>query len=329
MKKNIPTFLKILLLLIICMSLNFVPVSNQSLAASKKKVSLNYTKVGLDKKRTQQLQLTNYSGTVKWKSSKPKVASVSKTGLVKAKSYGKAKITATAGKKKYKCTVYVEKPSISEKSIQIEEKSSYKLSMKNTIRTPYWSSDNSKVAVVAYDGTVTGCNAGTTTIRAKLGKKTYSCTVQVTDGYYRHTVDEAPESITTDANVLGVLQYVNNLRAQYNLPALVLDRNLTNAANARALECAQKYSHTRPDGTDFYSILDTGEYKMIYDFAYENIANGQEDAYSVVDEWFRSSAHKAAILTEDTTITGIGYCEINGKKYCVKFLYLFHNLYRI
>lgn len=308
-------FFAILLFLTICITSALIMTPVQTQAASKKKISLNYKKLALDKKASKKLKLKNCTKKVTWKSSKPKVASVSKKGVVKAKSYGKAKITAKSGNKKYTCTVIVEKPCISQSAITLKERSSQKLSMKKTIRNPQWSTDNKKIAVVTQNGTVTGVHAGTTMIHAKIGKKTYSCKVTVTDDYYRHTVDEKAEDITTDPYILGVFNYVNIIRSTYNLPPLTLDRNLTNAAKVRASECAVKYDHTRPDGSDFYSILDEGPYKMKYEWPYENIARGQTDAKSVVDSWMKSKDHKEAILTNDTTITGIGYFEYCGKIY--------------
>lgn len=55
------------------------------------------------------------SKTVKWSSSNKSVATVSKKGVVKGKKPGKVKITASVGKKKYKCTVIVLDPEKLEK----------------------------------------------------------------------------------------------------------------------------------------------------------------------------------------------------------------------
>lgn len=53
------------------------------------------------------LRLENASGTVKWSSSNKKVATVSKSGKVKAKATGKATIKAKYKNKVYKCKVIV------------------------------------------------------------------------------------------------------------------------------------------------------------------------------------------------------------------------------
>ena len=49
----------------------------------------------------------NTSKTTKWSSSNPKIASVTKKGVVTGKKPGKVTITAKVGKKKYTCKVFV------------------------------------------------------------------------------------------------------------------------------------------------------------------------------------------------------------------------------
>ena len=66
---------------------------------------------------------------VVWKSSKKKVATVSKKGKVKAKKPGKTTITAKVGKKKYKCKVMLK-----EKEQKIDEET-----IRFGIRTLAWS----------------------------------------------------------------------------------------------------------------------------------------------------------------------------------------------
>ena len=56
---------------------------------------------------TKQLKVKNTRKKVTWKSSRPKIATVTKTGKIKAKRKGTSIITATVGKKKLRCTVKV------------------------------------------------------------------------------------------------------------------------------------------------------------------------------------------------------------------------------
>lgn len=74
-----------------------------------KKVKLNKTKITLKVGQKKTLKVTPVTKKVKWSTSKKSVASVSQKGVVKAKTKGKAVITAKVGKKKYKCKVMVVK----------------------------------------------------------------------------------------------------------------------------------------------------------------------------------------------------------------------------
>lgn len=71
------------------------------------KVKLNKTKVTISGGRTCQLKVIGGSRKVTWKSSAPKIATVSKAGKVTGKKKGVATITAKVNGKKYTCKVTV------------------------------------------------------------------------------------------------------------------------------------------------------------------------------------------------------------------------------
>lgn len=97
-----------------------------------------------------------------------------------------------------------------------------------------------------------------------------------------------------------VLSLVNQTRAQGGLPALKLDSELTEAAMQRAAEIALYYSHTRPDGTDCFTISNRATYKA------ENIAVGYLTPNSVMDGWISSEGHYKNIMSAYATSIGIG-----------------------
>lgn len=76
-------------------------------AADAKKAGLNKKKLLMYVGDTYKLKVNGTKKKVKWSSNKKQVASVTKKGVVKAKSAGAAKITAKAGSKKYNCKVTV------------------------------------------------------------------------------------------------------------------------------------------------------------------------------------------------------------------------------
>lgn len=73
-----------------------------------RKISLNKTALKLVKGEKYKLKLKNVkTAKVKWSSGNKKIVSVNKSGKVTAKKKGSTTITATYGKKKYKCRVTV------------------------------------------------------------------------------------------------------------------------------------------------------------------------------------------------------------------------------
>ncbi len=102
-----------------------------------------------------------------------------------------------------------------------------------------------------------------------------------------------------------VVSTVNDIRVSYGLSEVSIVPVLTDAANVRAEELADTFSHTRPDGTSCFTILK--EMGIGYDFIAENIAAGRADPVATVDQWMASEGHRENILTADVTHIGIGY----------------------
>lgn len=75
---------------------------------------------------------------------------------------------------------------ISQKSLKLAIGQSAALSVTGTTKQATFTSSNAKVASVGKkSGTVTAKKAGTATITAKVGKKSYKCKVTVTEGDYK------------------------------------------------------------------------------------------------------------------------------------------------
>lgn len=70
---------------------------------------MKQTSIKLKKGKKITLKVLNAKGNITWKSSKKKVATVSKKGVVKGKKKGTATITAKVNGKTYKCKVKVVK----------------------------------------------------------------------------------------------------------------------------------------------------------------------------------------------------------------------------
>lgn len=114
-----------------------------------------------------------------------------------------------------------------------------------------------------------------------------------------------------------VLNLVNSERAKAGLPALKLDSDITAAANVRAKEIKQSFSHTRPNGSSFSTALK--EQGVSFIGSGENIAWGQRSPEQVMDGWMNSDGHRANILNKNYKNIGIGYYQDeNGRNYWVQ-----------
>lgn len=122
-----------------------------------------------------------------WTSSDPTVATVD-DGIVTAQAVGQAEITASCGGVEAVCQVTVEIPlkeihlSQTEVILAIDDKLQLTADADPADATGFavtWSVEDSEVATVSEDGTVTAVAVGTTTVTASCGEISASCTVTV------------------------------------------------------------------------------------------------------------------------------------------------------
>jgi uncharacterized repeat protein (TIGR02543 family) len=125
------------------------------------------------------LKLKGASGKITWTSSKKSVATVSSKGKVKAKKKGKTVITAKYEGKKYKCTINVEAPKLSQTKASLILGDTTNVKLNGTSFKTTYSSSNTKVVKVNDKGKVTAVGEGTAKIKAKANGKTYTCKVTV------------------------------------------------------------------------------------------------------------------------------------------------------
>ena len=102
------------------------------------------------------------------------------------------------------------------------------------------------------------------------------------------------------------LLLTNKERAKQNLLPLSAFPALQAAANIRAEELTEEYSHTRPNGSSGLTVLE--QCGLTTATAGENIARGQSTAQTVVNDWMNSEGHRANILSTDFNHGGMGYC---------------------
>ena len=125
-------------------------------------------------------------------------------------------------------------------------------------------------------------------------------------------------SITASEEAMAdrVIELVNQERTSRGLQPLLKHDGLMVAAAARAKELSQRYSHTRPNGSECFTIL--WHLGIDYGYAGENIAMGQRTPEIVMNDWMNSSGHRANILNENYDCIGVGYTMVDGHPYWVQ-----------
>ncbi len=113
-----------------------------------------------------------------------------------------------------------------------------------------------------------------------------------------------------------VYEITNNYRSLVGVPSLTLDSSLVEAANIRAKELSDSFSHTRPNGSSCFTVL--SELGISYGTAGENIAVGYSSSQSVMEGWRSSSGHYQNIISSKFKKIGIGVNIINNQYYWVQ-----------
>ena len=145
---------------------------------SAAKLKLSETSIVLIKGQKQQLSV-NTKKTIRWSSANTRVASVSKSGLVRAKAVGKTAVTAKVGKTSLKCVVKVEQPVLNTTSATLQTGETLKLKLKKTTQEVTWKSNRIKIAPVNEKGVVTAMKPGQAVITATVLGKKYKAAVTV------------------------------------------------------------------------------------------------------------------------------------------------------
>jgi uncharacterized protein YkwD len=139
------------------------------------------------------------------------------------------------------------------------------------------------------------------TTTAKTTKTTRSTTAAST------TVTNPPASAADYRQ--EVLRLVNVERAKEGVAPLAYFTDGQRAADVRAAEILNTFSHTRPNGESCFTVLDDLGYR--YYTCGENIAKGYTTPAQVVEAWMNSQGHRRNILDPNFTHLAVGYGEGN------------------
>ena len=149
---------------------------------------------------------------------------------------------------------------------------------------------------------------------------------KVTDMENKYYEDISKEDINEYKNIQSentytdlineVYEITNNYRSLVGVSSLTLDSSLVTAANIRAKELSDSFSHTRPNGSSCFTVL--SELGISYGTAGENIAAGYSSSQSVMEGWRFSSGHYQNIISSKFKKIGIGVNIVNNQYYWVQ-----------
>ena len=158
--------------------------------------------------------------------------------------------------------------------------------------------------------------------KEEISKKKKSTTYDSTN--FKATTAELKSEATSVKNSNKstydeMLTYVNNYRSEVNVSPLSIDSDLNLAATIRAVEMAYsgKFSHTRPDGSKCFSVLNDLSITSYYSWG-ENIAYGQRTVAAVSQAWKNSDGHYKNMISSDFSKVGFGKYTLNGYTYWVQ-----------
>ncbi len=120
--------------------------------------------------------------------------------------------------------------------------------------------------------------------------------------------------------VVGSLEYairdrVNAARGEEGLPELNLDARLSAIASCRAYELAQLWSHTRPDGRGYGTVLTDYGYSAATVTELLVYATGSGEGTRMAEQWLASDSHRASLLSTSVSVAGIGIYRADGYTY--------------
>jgi uncharacterized protein YkwD len=172
----------------------------------------------------------------------------------------------------------------------------------------YWQTSNSRVIDSFYD--TSREYLGFPNDRCKMphiaGIGTTTITAGTYDGSTRDSIDVVVLPVPTEKWKNEVLKLVNQERAKVGLNGLIWGDVCAEAADLRAREIEQNYSHERPDGNAWSTACPAPDYGGA---SGENIHMGFSavSPITTVEGWMNSPEHKANILSDKYTKLAVGF----------------------
>lgn len=116
--------------------------------------------------------------------------------------------------------------------------------------------------------------------------------------------------VATDITIEDLVGFTNQKRQEQGTPPVVLNKELSDAAAAKANDMFAKdyWAHNAPDGTTPWVFIQNAGYSYIY--AGENLAKDFADSKGVVNAWMTSPSHRDNMLSH--RYDEVGFAVVNG-----------------
>lgn len=122
------------------------------------------------------------------------------------------------------------------------------------------------------------------------------------------TDEERAEAEALRTMAVDAFNQCNALRQEEGLKTLDWNDSLEVVAMVRAEEIVNTFSHTRPNGSPWYSVNS----ELMWG---ENLAKGFSTSEGTVNGWMNSPTHKANIMDGSFNTMSIAVCRIDGVLY--------------
>lgn len=133
--------------------------------------------------------------------------------------------------------------------------------------------------------------------------------------------DEAYSVYATSSNTRNTfLTMTNSYRSEVGVHNLALDKTLSVMATIRAMEIAysRKFSHTRPDGSPWNTIITDSNFSFYTTYAGENLAGNFDSDEAAVLGLRKSTGHYQNMINSSFNKLGVGVYTFNGSTYWVQ-----------
>lgn len=122
---------------------------------------------------------------------------------------------------------------------------------------------------------------------------------------------ELPQGATQNTLAEELFRLTNAERLNRGLTELFYNADLQAAADLRAREASELFSHTRPNGSSCHSVVEDFDYYVTG----ENLIMADRriaDAETLMSEWMNSEGHRQNILLKAFKSVAIGVYERDG-----------------